>query len=198
MVMRRGAAVAALVGGLLPHAALAHPGAHHAFGFAAGFGHPVAGLDHVLAMVLVGMLAVQLGGRALWALPATFVALMAAGGMAGMAGLALPHVEIGIALSIVTFGAALAFAVRAPLAAAALAVGGFALFHGFAHGAELPAGTDATGYVLGFLLATALLHGAGIALGLGVGRWSGRGGLALRAAGAAATVVGAGFLTGLV
>jgi urease accessory protein len=201
MTMRRGAAAAAIGGLLLPQWAWAHEGAAHAHasGFAHGFLHPLSGLDHLLAMVLVGLLAVQLGGRALLALPASFLALMAAGGAAGLAGLGLPHVEVAIALSVVALGAALAFAIRTPVAAAALAVGGFALFHGFAHGAELPAGAGAAGYAAGFLLATALLHGAGLALGLALGRRQGRaGGLALRASGAASAVAGLGLLVGLV
>ncbi len=199
MKIRLGAAAAAMLVVLPPQAALAHTGAGHAFGFIAGFGHPFGGFDHLLAMVLVGMLAAQMGGRAILALPAAFLALMAVGGVAGLAGFGLPSVEIGIALSVVALGAALAFAVRAPLAAAALAVGGFALFHGFAHGAELPAGAGAPAYAAGFLLATALLHAAGVAVGYALARPSGRiGGLALRAAGAASAVAGIGMLVGFV
>ncbi len=193
--------MAAFGGLLLPQWALAHEGpAHvHAAGFVQGFLHPLGGLDHLLAMVLVGLLAVQLGGRAIVALPAAFLALMAAGGAAGLAGLALPFVELGIAASVVALGAALAFAVRAPVAAAALVVGGFALFHGFAHGAELPAGAGASAYAAGFLLATALLHAAGVGLGVMLARLSERyGALTLRAAGAASALVGVGMLARLV
>ncbi|MFD1332459.1 HupE/UreJ family protein, partial [Methylopila musalis] len=132
----RAAVVAAAA--LAPSLALAHPGHGDAFGFAAGVGHPVGGLDHVLAMVLAGVFAYQLGGKAIWAVPAAFLGVMAVGGALGMAGVALPFVETGIALSIVVLGAAVALGVKAPVAAAMALVGVFAVFHGFAHGAEAP------------------------------------------------------------
>jgi urease accessory protein len=174
--MRTGLTTAALT--LIPTAAFAHPGLGDAHGFVAGFAHPLGGLDHILAMVTVGIFAWQLGGRALWLVPATFVLAMAAGGalaMAaggalGMAGVPVPFVEVGIATSVIVLGAVVAFARKAPVAIAVGIVGLFAIFHGHAHGTEMP--LDATGgtYAAGFMLATALLHTAGIALGFAIGR----------------------------
>ena len=183
MAVRKWAGAAAFSGGLLPQWAMAHESATH------GFLHPFVGADHWLAMLLVGLLAARLGGRALVALPLSFLALMAAGGAAGMAGFGLPFVETAIALSVIALGAALAFAVRAPVGGAMLFVGGFAIFHGLAHGAEMPAGSGAAGYAVGFLAATALLHAAGVALGLGFGHLAGRPGqILLRSGGAAAAL----------
>jgi urease accessory protein len=190
------AAAAALV----PSAAFAHTGVGaHAAGFVHGFVHPVSGLDHVLAMVLVGMLAWQLGGRALVVLPAAFLGLMAAGGALAITGVNLPLAELGIALSVVALGAAVALRFRAPVAFAAAAVGLFATFHGYAHGAEMPATALGFAYGAGFLLGTTLLHAAGIGLGA-LMAWTGdRGGpILLRAAGAASALAGVAILTGLV
>ena len=166
--MRIGLTTAALT--LIPTAAFAHPGIGDAHGFVAGFAHPLGGLDHILAMVTVGIFAWQLGGRALWLVPATFTLAMAAGGTLGMAGVPVPFVELGIAASVIVLGAVVAFARRAPVAIAVALVGVFAIFHGHAHGTEMP--LDATGgaYAAGFMLATALLHVAGIALGFAIGR----------------------------
>ena len=181
---------------LMPGLALAHTGADgHTHGFMAGFLHPVGGLDHVLAMVLVGLLAWQIGQRALWLVPAAFVAVMAAGGALGMAGIALPALEIGIALSVVVLGAMVAFGVRAPVAVAMGLAGLFAMFHGQAHGAEMPASASALGYAAGFMLSTALLHAAGMTAGFGMGRISAP---AVRMAGAAASVAGVVLLVGAV
>jgi urease accessory protein len=156
------AAVAAAA--LIPSLASAHPGAHFHVDMANGFAHPLGGLDHLLAMLGVGLLAWRLGGRAIWAVPTAFVALMAVGGLAGFAGFELPFFETGIALSLVAFGAAIALRQKLPTAAAAVLVGFFALFHGFAHGAELPAAAGAVGYAAGFLAASTFLHLAGIGL----------------------------------
>lgn len=187
-------ALAALT--LMPGLALAHTGAEgHSHGFVSGFLHPVGGLDHILAMVLVGVLAWQLGQRALWLVPAAFVAVMAAGGALGMAGIELPALEAGIALSVVVLGAMVAFGVRAPVAVAMGLVGLFALFHGQAHGAEMPAAASALGYAAGFMLSTALLHAVGVAAGFGMGRISAP---AVRMAGAAASVAGVVLLVGAV
>ena len=181
---------------LMPGLALAQTGADgHTHGFMAGFLHPVGGLDHVLAMVLVGLLAWQIGQRALWLVPAAFVAVMAAGGALGMAGIALPALEIGIALSVVVLGAMVAFGVRAPVAVAMGLAGLFAMFHGQAHGAEMPASASALGYAAGFMLSTALLHAAGVAAGFGMGRISAP---TVRLAGAAASVAGVVLLVGAV
>lgn len=146
--------------------AWAHTGHHSASGFFAGFAHPPGGLDHVLAMVSVGLFAAMLGGRALWALPASFVGMMLAGGMLGLMGIDVPGVEPGIALSVVVLGAAVTWGREWPVQAAAVLVGVFAVFHGYAHGAEIPLGSDAVRYSLGFALATAMLHGAGMVAGL--------------------------------
>ena len=123
---------------LLPTLALAHTGVGETSGFSHGFMHPVSGLDHILAMVLVGIFAWQLGGRALWAVPATFVLVMAVGGGLGIVGIDIPFVEVGIGLSVVVLGAIVAFGVKAPVAVAMAVVGLFAIFHGHAHGAEMP------------------------------------------------------------
>lgn len=181
-----------------PSAAFAHTGIGGTSGFVHGFAHPIGGLDHVLAMVLAGTLAWQLGGRTLYAVPASFVLLMAVGGGLGVAGIDVPLVETGIALSIVAFGVAVAAGVKAPTALAMAFVGLFAIFHGHAHGAEMPADASGLGYGLGFMLATALLHAAGIGAGFLLGRAGERsGGLLVRASGAAAAAIGFAFLTGV-
>ena len=184
---------AALVATALP--AFAHTGAGSAAGFAAGFGHPLLGLDHLLAMVAVGLFAAVLKGRALWLVPLAFVAMMAMGGLLAMTGAGLPLVELGIALSVVVLGAAVALGRSLPVAAAMALVGVFAVFHGHAHGTEMPAGASAVGYGLGFVLATSLLHAAGVSLGLAAGiggRW------AVRAAGGATAIAGVGILAGVI
>ncbi|MCJ2054588.1 HupE/UreJ family protein [Methylobacterium sp. J-070] len=155
---------------LLPQAALAHPGHGAAMGAETGFLHPLMGADHVLAMVAVGLLAALRGGRALWLLPASFLALMSAGAGLGMTGVALPYAETGIALSIVVFGVAAIVGLRAPVALLAALVGIFAVFHGYAHGIEMPETASGLSFGLGFLTATALLHAAGLGLGLGATR----------------------------
>lgn len=183
---------------LLPSLALAHPGHGDASGMAQGFLHPMSGLDHILAMVLVGLFAWQLGGRALWAVPATFVLVMALGGALGMAGVAVPFVEIGIGLSVVVLGAIVAFGVKAPVAAAMAIVGLFAIFHGHAHGAEMPANAAGFAYGAGFLAATALLHLCGIAVGFGIGKASEAYGSAFtRTVGGIAALAGVGLLAGV-
>jgi len=159
--------------------AWAHPGPAGHFGLGAGFAHPFLGLDHLLAMVAVGLWAAQLGGRAVWALPFAFVSALLAGACLGIAGVGLPAHEPLIAASVLTLGLLVALRVRMTTAAAALPVALFALAHGFAHGAELPANASATGYVLGFTLATATLHAGGVTTGL----WLRARAAALRAAG---------------
>jgi urease accessory protein len=149
-------------------AARAHTGIGDAGGFGYGFAHPLGGLDHVLAMVAVGVLAAQLGGRALWLVPLSFIAMMIAGGALGMAGIGLPLVELAIGLSVVAFGVAIAAGFRLPASAAMALAGFFALFHGYAHGAEMPASLSGLDYAAGFVLATALLHAAGVAIGTAV------------------------------
>jgi urease accessory protein len=157
----------ALAAALIPGSAWAHVGVAGTSGFSHGLLHPIGGLDHVLAMVAVGMFAANLGGRALWAVPATFVAVMAVGGFLGTAHVGLPYVEIGIALSVVILGLVVALQVRWPVAAAMALVGVFAVFHGHAHGSEMPLDASGASYAAGFMIATALLHIIGTAIGLG-------------------------------
>jgi urease accessory protein len=163
-------------------------------GFASGLAHPVTGLDHVVAMIAVGLWGGILGAPALWLLPIVFPLVMALGGAAGVAGLPLPGIEAGIALSGVVLGLMVLMAARPPLWLAAVLVGLFAVFHGHAHGAELPASADPAIYAVGFVVATGLLHLAGIALGR-LDKWS-VGRVAVRCAGAAIAVAGGAFLTG--
>jgi urease accessory protein len=177
---------------LCPAVALAHTRGGEALGFASGLWHPVSGLDHVLAMIAVGLWGAQLGPPALWLLPVTFPMVMAFGGMLGLMGLRLPGIEIGIAVSALVLGLAVCSEARPPLWVAALLVGFFAVFHGHAHGTELPPGADAILYSIGFVIATGSLHGVGISLGL-VHRWA-PGRAALRAAGAIVALAGAAFL----
>ncbi|WPP03091.1 HupE/UreJ family protein [Methylocella tundrae] len=176
---------------LAPSLAFAHTGVGDTHGFVHGFLHPVTGIDHVLAMVTVGVFAWQLGGRALWLVPASFVIVMALGGATGMAGVGLPFVEFGIALSVIVLGAMVALGVKAPLAAGVGLVGLFAIFHGHAHGAEMPENAAGLAYGLGFVLATALLHLAGVGLGFATGRLGDRKGpVWLRNVGAAVCISG--------
>ena len=190
-------ALAGLV--LVPGAALAHPGHEAGAGLAHGFIHPLTGLDHILAMLLVGLFAYQLGGRALWLLPATFVAVMGLGGAVALSGAGLSMVEIGIAASVILLGAAVALNAKAPVAVAAGVVGLFAMFHGFAHGAEIPAGAGAISYGLGFMAASALLTGAGIGLGFAIANAGRKDGLGIvRSIGSLAAVAGVGLLVGIV
>jgi urease accessory protein len=142
--------------------ALAHPG-HGAdnSGFMDGISHPLFGMDHMLAMIAVGVWAYQLGGRAAWLVPASFVSIMACAGFMGMAGWHLPMVEGGIALSLLVIGLLVAFSVTVTPAAGGIIVALFAVFHGYAHGTEMPAMTTPWIYAAGFVVATALLHGAG-------------------------------------
>jgi urease accessory protein len=172
--------------------AAAHTERAGAAGLLAGLAHPVSGLDHVLAMIAVGVWGAQLGAPAIWLLPVTFPLVMALGGMMGLLGLPLPGVELGIAASAVALGAMVATEARPPLSVAAALVGVFAVFHGHAHGTELPPGGSGLLYSMGFVASTGSLHAAGIALGL-VHRWS-QGRIALRAAGGAVALAGVAFL----
>lgn len=175
--------------------ALAHVGAGATGSMAAGFHHPLTGLDHFAAMVAVGLWAALRGGRALWAWPAAFVAVMAVGGLLAMASLGLPFVEPVILASVVALGVLVALVVALPVAAGAVVIGAFALFHGHAHGTEMPVAANGLAYMAGFALATAGLHAAGIAAGLGLARmrWQ----RLTRAAGAACAAVGAGLVLGV-
>lgn len=192
-----GAAAAAVL--LTPALALAHAGHLEAASFSAGFLHPLGGLDHLLAMVAVGLFAAMLGGAAIWLVPGAFLAMMAAGAALGIAGFGLPMVELGIALSLVLLGMAIALRLNLATLAAMAIVGFFALFHGLAHGAEMPAAGTPLIFGAGFLLATALLHGAGLLLGLVLGLSAARTTLpSYRIGGGAIALAGAGLLAGLV
>ena len=163
-----------------------------AAGFLTGLEHPVSGLDHVLAMIAVGLWGAQLGAPALWLLPVTFPMVMALGGMLGLLGVPLPGVEQGIAASAILLGLAVMAELRPPLVGAAVLVGLFAVFHGYSHGAELPAGQNALLYSMGFVIATGCLHGVGIAVGVIHGwPWGQR---LLRTAGAGIAVAGLVFM----
>lgn len=171
--------------------ALAHTGAGAVHGFGAGLLHPLFGVDHVLAMVAVGLWAGLTGGRARFAYPLAFVGMMVLAGLWGMSGSSLPGVEIGIAVSVVVLGLAIALRATPPLAAGAAACAIFAVFHGLAHGAELPQGASGLGYALGFVLATAALHGAGLGL---AGLLAARAPLLARVAGGGLAVAGVAIL----
>lgn len=173
-------------------AAHAHMGDGAVGGFSAGFMHPILGWDHVIAMVAVGLWGAFLGAPALWVLPVVFPLVMAFGGALGVMGVPLPGVETGIAVSAIALGGMVAGAVKPPIWVAAVIVGSFAIFHGHAHGTELPQAADPVAFSLGFVIATGLLHLCGIALGL-LTRWP-AGVTAIRVLGAAIAVGGFGFL----
>ena len=173
-------------------AAFAHTGSGTG-GFVGGFEHPLFGPDHVAAMLAVGLWGAFLGPPAIWLLPIVFPLVMACGAVAGIVGVALPGVEIGIAVSALVLGVMVALAMRPPLWIAAVLVGVFAIFHGHTHGAELPPGTDAVAFSIGFVVATGLLHLTGIAFGL-LARWP-AGRIAVRAAGGAIVLAGIVFLS---
>jgi urease accessory protein len=153
-------------GGLLPNPAAAHMGTGLPGGFESGFIHPFSGLDHLLAMVSVGLWGAFLGRPLIYVLPVVFPAMMVAGAIMGMFAVPLPPVEFGIALSVLVLGGCIALSLKAPIWAASLVVAVFALFHGYAHGRELPSAADPIAYSVGFVLATGLLHVSGICLGL--------------------------------
>lgn len=175
---------------LLPTAAFAHPG-HDESGLVAGLSHPLTGLDHIAVMIAVGLWAALKGGRALWVWPAAFVGVMLIGGVLGMIGVALPLVEPGILASVVVLGLLVALAVDLPVSVGAAIVGLFALFHGHAHGSEVPEATSGIAYLAGFAMATAALHGIGIAVALALtsARWQ----PLVRVAGAACALIGVGL-----
>lgn len=185
---------------ILPSAvpALAHAGHGEIHSMMHGFMHPISGADHMLTMIAVGMLAAILGGRALWAVPAAFMTMMAVGAAMAVAGANLPFVELGISLSVVALGLAVALQLPLPMAAMGL-VGFFAIFHGYAHLAEMPIDASGAGYAAGFLAATGMLHlvgiVAGIAAGSGLGRAFSMHGAASRSVGGAIALAGL-FLIG--
>ncbi|KQX42538.1 urease accessory protein [Devosia sp. Root436] len=195
MTMRLLLALAILA--LSPTIAFAHAGIGDTAGFLHGFEHPVGGIDHVLAMVAVGVFAFVLGGRALWLVPLSFVGMMVVGFALGIARFDPPFVELGIALSSIVIGAAAALGRPMPVALAMGLVGIFAVFHGYAHGAEMPETAAGLTYALGFAAATALLHLAGIAAALGVAKLVSRHGkIAAQLAGGVFALGGLGVLAG--
>jgi urease accessory protein len=193
--LTRTLALGAIMGIASAAPALAHTGiGAHGHGFAAGFAHPLMGLDHMLAMLGIGIWAAQLGGRATWLVPGAFVAVMMGGAALALSGVALPMVELGIAGSVLVIGGLIAFGARMPIALAMTLAGAFALFHGFAHGSELPGFAHPAAYGAGFVAATALLLGAGIGLAVVARRHASR--LPFRFAGAAMAAIGGGLLIG--
>lgn len=186
-----------IIGWLAVTIVLTAPAAAHtggvAGGFAGGIAHPFFGPDHVVAMFAVGLWGAFLGAPAIFLLPIVFPLVMAAGGALGILGIPLPAVETGIAVSAAVLGLMVALAANPPLWVAALLVGIFAVFHGHAHGAELPPGADAVAYSIGFVIATGLLHLLGIAFGL-LARWP-AGRIAVRAAGGTIALAGLIFLS---
>lgn len=189
MTPRRVLPLLALLGA---QGALAHVGRGEAFGMLTGFLHPLSGWDHILAMVAVGLWGAQLGAPAIWILPVAFPLVMAMGAMLGFVGAPVPGIEYGIAASAIVLGAAVAFEARPPLTVAALVVGAFAIFHGHAHGTELPPGESALLYSMGFVIATGCLHAVGIGIGTVHRRPWGR--KVLRAAGTLVAAGGAFFM----
>lgn len=182
-----------LLASAVPSLALAHTGIGH--GFMQGVTHPMGGMDHLLAMVAVGLLAGRADGAALWQIPASFIAMMACGTLIGMASVGLPFVEVGIALSIAVFGAMLASRRNPTLLLTTLAVGFFALFHGYAHGSEAAENISGLAYAAGLLSMSALLHACGAAAAMLLMRM--RQSSALRLSGGALAIAGIGLLAGL-
>jgi urease accessory protein len=174
--------------------AFAHSEQGAAIDFWGGFTHPIFGLDHVIAMVAVGLWGAFLGPPAIWLLPVVFPLVMAVAGALGVLGMPLHGVETGIALSAIMLGAMVAGAVKPPLWMAAVLVGAFAVFHGYAHGVELPVGADAIAFSMGFVIATGMLHLCGIAFGA-LSHWR-EGRIAVRVAGVVIALIGLGYLTG--
>ncbi len=194
-IVRFGPAVLFVLFVLVAGPAIAHTGGHEAGGFLAGFEHPITGWDHVAAMVAVGLWGAFLGAPALWVLPVVFPLIMAFGGALAIFGTAMPSVELAIAASALVIGALVAFAARPSLWIAAPIVAFFAIFHGYAHGLEMPNAAHPAAYAAGFVIGTGLLHLLGIGLGSLSGSAGGR--IAVRAGGAAVAVAGLVFVVGV-
>jgi urease accessory protein len=186
------AATIGYTGLFLANPAKAHLGTGLPGGFASGFTHPFAGFDHLLAMVSVGLWGAFLGFPLIYALPVIFPAVMVSGAAMGMLGVPLPPVELGIAISVIVLAGCIALSIKAPVWAATLIVAAFAVFHGYAHGKELPSAADPIGYTTGFVLSTGALH----ALGVGIGLLNDRPGgvLATRTLGGIISAIGVWFL----
>lgn len=184
--------------GLIPTTVYAHDGSNVPFGgFLAGLVHPVLGYDHFLAMLSVGILSAQIGGRAIWTVPATFVGVMAVGGALGLMGTGFQYVELGIAFSLIILGIVIAAERKLAVGLAMTAVGIFATFHGYAHGSEVPTTAQPILYALGFLTGTALIHILGVVIG-DIARHYEQGKLILRGGGAVVAFVGVLFAFGVI
>ena len=183
-----------LVSLIVSETVFAHTGEGITGGLLSGFMHPIEGLDHVTAMVAVGILGAFLGRPAIWVLPVVFPLVMTIGGVLGLLGLPIPYIEIGIAVSSIVLGLMILFALKPPLWIAAIIVAAFAIFHGHAHGTELPKAANALAYSVGFVVSTGLLHLAGIGIGELI-RWP-TGQIVARAIGGIIALAGVGFLTG--
>lgn len=182
---------------LITNTVFAHDGGNVPFGgFLSGLVHPVLGTDHLLAMLSVGILSAQIGGRAIWTVPATFVGVMAVGGGIGLSGINLISPEFGIATSLVILGVVIAAEQRVPILVAMVGVGFFAIFHGYAHGTEMPETAEPVLYALGFLTGTAVIHIAGVLIG-DISQHYERGKTILRVGGGAIAVVGVLFIFGI-
>lgn len=181
----------------IPVTVYAHEGGNVPIGgFLAGLIHPVLGYDHLLAMLSVGILSAQIGGRAIWTVPTTFVTVMALGGTLGMIGIGLTAIEMGIAASLVLLGLVIAAERKLPILIAMGGVGFFAIFHGYAHGTEMPETAQPMLYALGFLTGTAVIHIAGVVIG-DIARHYERGKLMLRVGGVFIALIGVLFMTGM-
>jgi urease accessory protein len=187
----------ALLFAAIPGVAYAHDGTNLGLGgFLSGMVHPVLGYDHLLAMLSVGIISAQIGGRAIWTVPATFVSVMAIGGVLGLINIGLNVTELGIAVSLVILGLVIAAERKIPTLIVMIGVGFFAIFHGYAHGAEMPDTAEPFLYALGFLVGTALIHIAGVVIG-DISRHYERGKVALRVGGALIALVGLLFIFGV-
>lgn len=187
----------ALLFAAIPGVAYAHDGTNLGLGgFLSGIVHPVLGYDHLLAMLSVGIISAQIGGRAIWTVPATFVSVMAVGGILGLINIGLNVTELGIAVSLVILGLVIAAERKIPTLIVMIGVGFFAIFHGYAHGSEMPDTAEPFLYALGFLVGTALIHIAGVVIG-DISRHYERGKVVLRVGGALIAVVGLLFIFGV-
>lgn len=192
-----GAILLALLVSLIPQVAYAHDGSNVPFGgFLSGLIHPVLGYDHLLAMLSVGILSAQIGGRAIWTVPTTFVGVMAVGGALGLIDIGLNGIEFGIAASLVMLGSIIAAERNIPVRLAMLGVGFFAIFHGYAHGSEMPTTAEPVLYALGFLTGTALIHIAGVVIG-DIAKHYERGKIILRIGGGLIALIGFLFIFGV-
>lgn len=189
--------VLSIILGLIPGVVYAHDGSNVPFGgFLSGLVHPVLGTDHLLAMLSVGILSAQIGGRAIWTVPATFVSVMALGGALGLIDIGLTSIELGIAASLVLLGLIIAAERKLPILLAMAGVGFFAIFHGYAHGTEMPTTAEPVLYAAGFLTGTALIHIAGVVIG-DIAKHYENGKVALRVGGGLIAIVGILFIAGV-